>query len=156
MCEALLLLSSSSLAGQKHPSLLSRLCPKRRRYKDRFSLNIKIKLSIIFICRHRGCAHSDVRSLNTTIVEGPIEGHKSRLASRETADGLTGTNSGGSLDRTGSAPKWSRERRTRAGLREASRRDKAVRSLSLNYSNNTPVSRHLSNAHRQRNVLSDR
>ena len=34
---------------------------------------------------------SDVRSLNTTIAEGPIEKHKSRLASRETCDGLTGT-----------------------------------------------------------------
>ena len=113
-CEALL--SSSSLAGQKHPSLLSRLCPKRRRYKDRFSLNIKIKLSIIFICRHRGCAHSDVRSLNTAIVEAPIERHKSRLASRETGDGLTGTHSGGSMDRTESVPKWSRKRRACAGL----------------------------------------
>ena len=34
------------------------------------------------ICGHSGCAHSDVRSLNTTIVEGPIECHKSLLASR--------------------------------------------------------------------------
>ena len=34
-------------------------------------------------------ALSDVRSLNTTIVEGPIERHKSRLASGETGDGLT-------------------------------------------------------------------
>ena len=40
LCEALL---SSSLAGQKHPSLLSRLCLKCRRYKGRFALNMKIK-----------------------------------------------------------------------------------------------------------------
>ena len=31
-------------------------------------------------------------------------------------------------------PNWSQERRARAGLREASRRDKAVRSLSLHHS----------------------
>ena len=134
MYEAVLLLSSSSLAGQKHPSLLSRLCPKRRRYKDRFSLNIKIKLSIIFICRHRGCAHSDVRSLNTAIVEAPIERHKSRLASRETGDGLTDAYGRGSLDGTESVPKWTRERHACAGLKEAARQDKAVRSLSDNYS----------------------
>ena len=40
---------------------------------------------------HSGCVHSEGRSLNTTIVEGPIERHKSRLASRETGDVLTGT-----------------------------------------------------------------
>ena len=60
---------------------------------------------------------SDVRSLNTTIVEGPIARHKSRLASRDTGDGLTGTCSEGSLDWTESVSKWSRERRPRAGLR---------------------------------------
>ena len=49
-------------------------------------------------------------------------------ASRETDDGLIGTYSEGSLDRTESVPKWSRERRARAGLKEACRRDKAVRS----------------------------
>ena len=80
------------------------------------------------MCGHSGCAHSDVRSLNTTIVEGPIERHKSRRASCETGDGLTGTYSGGSLDRTESVPNWLQERRARAGLREASRRDKALRS----------------------------
>ena len=74
------------------------------------------------MCGHSGRVQSDVRSLNTTIVEGPIESHKSRLASRETGDGLTGTYSGESLDRTESVPKWSGERRARAGL------DKAVRS----------------------------
>ena len=62
----------------------------------------------------------DVRSLNTTIVEGPIERYKSRLASRETGDELTATYTGGSLDRTESVLKSSRERRTSAGLREAS------------------------------------
>ena len=31
-----------------------------------------------------GCVQSDVQSLNTTIVEGSIERHKARLASRET------------------------------------------------------------------------
>ena len=35
---------------------------------------------------------------------------KSRLASRKTGDGLTGTDSGGSLDRTESVAIWSRER----------------------------------------------
>ena len=58
-----------------------------------------------------------------------MERHKSRLASRETGDGLTGTHSGGSLDRTESVPKWSRKRRACAGLREASQRDKAMRSM---------------------------
>ena len=42
LCEALL--SSSSLAGQKYPSLLSHLCLKCRRYKGRFALNMKISL----------------------------------------------------------------------------------------------------------------
>ena len=68
-------------------------------------------------------------SLNTTIVEGPIERHKSRLTSRETGDGLTGTRSWVSLDRTESVPKWSRKRRACAALREASQRDKAMRSM---------------------------
>ena len=68
-------------------------------------------------------------SLNTTIVEGAIERHKLRLASRETAGGLPGTHSGGSLDRTESVPKWSRKRRACAGLREASQRDRAMRSM---------------------------
>ena len=51
-----------------------------------------------------GVAYTDVRSLNTPIVEDLIERHKSRLASRETGDGLTGTHSGGSLDRTNHRP----------------------------------------------------
>ena len=67
--------------------------------------------------------------VQTTIVEGPIECHKSRLPSRETGDGLTATYSGGSLDRTESVPKWSRKRRACAGLRKASQRDKAIRSM---------------------------
>ena len=46
LCEALLF--SSSLAGQKHRSRLSRLCLKCRRYKGRFALNMNIKSSIIF------------------------------------------------------------------------------------------------------------
>ena len=91
--------------------------------KDCFALNMKIESSTIFADTVSGCAHSDVRSLNTTIVEGPIESHKLRQASRETGDGLTDTYSGGSLDRTESVPKWSQELRARAGLREASRRD---------------------------------
>ena len=81
-----------------------------------------------YIFGHNGRVQSGVRSLNTTIVEGPIECHKSRLPSRETGDGLTATYSGGSLDRTESVPKWSQERRARAGLREVFRRDKTVRS----------------------------
>ena len=42
-----------------------------------------------FICGRSGCVHSDVRCLNTTMNEEPIERHKSRLCSRETDDGLT-------------------------------------------------------------------
>ena len=72
-----------------------------------------------------------IRSLNSTIVEGPIERHKSWLAARETGDGLTGTYSGGSLDWTESVAKWSRERRARPGRRGAPGRDKAVRSSSV-------------------------
>ena len=40
LCEALL--PSSSVDGQKHPSLLSRLCLKCRRYKGRFALKMNI------------------------------------------------------------------------------------------------------------------
>ena len=83
-----------------------------RRYKGRVALNMKIKSAIIVLR-----TDSDVRCWNTTIVKETIERHKSRLASRETGDGLTGTFSGGSLDRTESVPKWSRERRVRVGLR---------------------------------------
>ena len=130
LCEALL--SSSSLAGQKHPYLLSRLylayvgdikvvCPEHETQ------------IVHYICGHSGCADSDVRSLNMTIVEGPIERHKSRLASREIGDGLTGTSSGGSLDLAESVAKWSRERRAQPGRRETRGRDKAVRS-SLHHS----------------------
>ena len=46
LCEALL--SSSSLAGQKRPSLPSGLYLKCRRHKRRFTRNMKIKSSIIF------------------------------------------------------------------------------------------------------------
>ena len=42
------LLFSSSPAGQKHLSLLLRLCLICRRYKGHFSLTMKIKSSIIF------------------------------------------------------------------------------------------------------------
>ena len=70
LCEALL--SSSSLAGEKHLSLLSRLYLKCRRHEGRLGLNMKIKSSII--CGHSsGCVHSDVHS--STIVERPIEYH---------------------------------------------------------------------------------
>ena len=81
-----------------------------------------------------GCVQSDVQSLNTTIVEGSIERHKSHLASRETGDRLTGTYRGGSLDGTESVPKSSRERRARARLREAFRRDKSVCSRIIHHS----------------------
>ena len=80
-----------------HPSLvrntrtvvssMSDIC---RRRKGRFALNMKIKSAIIFLR-----ADSDGHSLNPTIVEGPIGRHKSRLPSRETDDGLTGTYSRG-------------------------------------------------------------
>ena len=55
-------------------------------------------------CGRSGHVQSDVRSLNTAIAEGPIDRHKSRLALRETGYGLTGTYSGGSLDRIESVP----------------------------------------------------
>ena len=42
-------------------------------------------------CGRSGHVQSDVRSLNTAIVEGPIERQKSRLAWRETGNGLTST-----------------------------------------------------------------
>ena len=71
-----------------------------RKYKVHFALNMKIKSAIIYLL-----TDSDVRSLNTTIVEGLIERQKSRQASRETGGGLTGTYSGGSLGRTESMPK---------------------------------------------------
>ena len=69
-----------------------------------------------YIFGHSACVHSEGCGLNTTIVEGLIDRHKSRLASRETGDGLTGTQSGGTLDRTESVPKWSRKRRACADL----------------------------------------
>ena len=130
-CEALL--SSFSLAGQKHPPLLSRLCLKCRRYTGRLALHMNIKSSILFADTVDALTATSA-VWTTTSVEGPIERHKSRLALRETGEGRTGTYSGGSLDRTESVLKWSRERRVRAGLRESPRRDKAVRSWSLNHS----------------------
>ena len=75
-----------------------------------------------------GCAHRDVRSLNKTIAEGPIERHKSWVVSRETGVGLTATYCGGGLDRTEMVPKGSRERRARAGPRKAKRRVKPMHS----------------------------
>ena len=80
---------------------------------------MNIESSIVFADTVGVCVQSDGRSLITTIVEGPIDRHKSRLASCETGDGLTGTYSGGSLDRTESVAKWSRERRVRPGRRGA-------------------------------------
>ena len=53
-------------------------------------MNINIKSSIIFADTVDALS-ATFAVLNTTIVEGPIERHKSRLASRETGDGLTGT-----------------------------------------------------------------
>ena len=91
---------------------------------------MNIKPSIIF-SEYRACVHSEGCSLNTTIIEGPIERHKSRLASRETGDGLTGTHSAGSLDQTESVPTWSRKRRACAGLGEASQRDKGMLDASV-------------------------
>ena len=76
---------------------------------------MNIESSIVFADTVGVCVQSDVRSLITTIVEGPIDRHKSRLASCETGDGLTGTYSGGILDRTESLPKRSREHRAREG-----------------------------------------
>ena len=77
-----------------------------RKYIGRFAVNMTIKSSIIFADTVDALTATFVRSLNTTIVEGPIERHKSRLASRATGNGLTGTYySGGSLDRIESVPK---------------------------------------------------
>ena len=100
---------------------------QRRKYKVGFDLNTKIKPLIIFSDR--------VDKITPTFAAHHRRfdrAHKSRLASRETGDGLTGAHSGGSLDRTESVPKWSRTRRACAGLMEASRRDKTIRSWSLN------------------------
>ena len=124
LCEAL---RSSSLVRNTIAAVSPSL--QRRKYKVSFVLNMDIKPHIIFF--NSAGADTDVRSLNTPIVEGPIERHKPRLASRETGDGLTGTYSGRSLDRAKKVLKWLHERRARAGLREASRRDKAMRSWSL-------------------------
>ena len=77
---------------------------------------------------HNACVQ-DGCSLKSTIVEGPIERHRSRLASCETGDGLRGTHSGRSLGRTESVPTRSRTRRACAGLRTVSQRDKAMRSM---------------------------
>ena len=101
---------------------------KCRKCKGRFALDMNNISSILFASTVDAFTSTFVRSLNTAIVEGPIERHKSQPGSRETGDGLSGTYSGGSLNRTKSVPRRSRERRARAGLREASRRDKAVRS----------------------------
>ena len=100
---------------------------QHRKYIVGFVVNVNTKLNTIYF-GHGGCVHREDRSLNTTIVEGPIERNKSRLASRETGDVLTGTHNGGSLDRSESVPKWSRKRRASAGLTEASQRGKDMRS----------------------------
>ena len=72
LCEALL--SSPSRSSDTPFSAASCMSDICRRYKGRFSLNMNIKSVIVFA--DIGCADSDVRSLNTTIVEGPIERHK--------------------------------------------------------------------------------
>ena len=54
-------------------------------------MNMTIKSSIIFADTVDALTATFVRSLNRTIVEGPIERRKPRLASREKGDGLTGT-----------------------------------------------------------------
>ena len=87
-------------------------------------LKMKINSSIVF-CAHSGCAHGDIRCLRATIVERPIEYHKS-LASSETGDGLTGPLGGGSLDRTKSVKAWTGPNRCRNG-RESSVRVQAQR-----------------------------
>ena len=65
--------------------------------------------------------------------KGGANATKSRLASRETGDGLTVTDSGGSLDRATSKTTWSQERYDRPDRREAPEKDKAVSSLSLTH-----------------------
>ena len=122
------LLSSFSLARQKHLFLLSRLCLT-------YVGDIKIVLPCPWRSNRRLNLRRDsyTRTLNTTTVEGPIVRHKSRLASRETDDGLTRTYSGESLDRTESVAKRSRERRAHPGRGEAPGREKAVSSSSLTH-----------------------
>ena len=51
-----------------------------------------------------GKAHA-LKATFVFMVQGPIERHRSQLASRETGDWITGTYSCGSLDRTKSVPK---------------------------------------------------
>ena len=109
------------------PSLLSRLVYIVGNIK--FVLMWIRKLILSYIFGHSGYVHREGRSFNMTIVQGPIERHKSHPAARVTGDGLTGTHDGWILDRIESVPKWSRKRRACAGLREASRRDKAMRSV---------------------------
>ena len=128
-CEALG--PSSSLAGQTHRRcrLVYQGSLQNRKYHVCFEVNMSIK-AVNYDFGQCGSVHSEGRSLNTTVDEGPIERHKSQLASRETGDRLTGTHSsGGSLDRTESVSKYFRKRRACTGLREASQRDEAMRSM---------------------------
>ena len=74
------------------------------------------------------CADSDIRRLNTTIVAGP--GLAPQITASLTRDRRWAhrTCCGEILDGTETVPKWSRERRSLADLREAYQPDKAMRS----------------------------
>ena len=118
-------LSPSSLDRTTVAAVSSRV--HFRNYKCRFDEYQNYTGSSIF--GHSGCVHSEGGTLDTSIVVGPIERHKSRLAPLETGNGLTGTPSEESLERAESVPKWSPKHRAYAGLKEASQRDKVMRSM---------------------------
>ena len=99
--------------------------------RKHFDVNMNIESPIIF-----GDTVDAFKATFAVWTRSPSKGRSNAtnhgyVASRETGDGLTGTHSAGSLDRTKTVPKWPREHRARASLREASRRDKAMRSWSL-------------------------
>ena len=99
---------------------------KCRKHKVRFDVNMNIKWSITF---------SD--TVDELILMFAVEHDQRRRSDR--APQITASftpdrrrahwhTERRSLDRTETAPKWPRERRARAGLREASRRDKGMHS----------------------------
>ena len=103
----------------------------RRRYNGRLALNM-IKSGNIFA--HKVDVPTATFAVWTRLSsKGRPCAPNSRLASRETGDGLTDTDSGGSLNRTESVARWSRERRACPGRREAPGLDKAVSSSSLTH-----------------------
>ena len=103
---------------------------KCRKYKVHFPVNMNVESSVIF------ADTVDAFKAAFTISTRPSSNGRSNATNRGKlhARQATGSHCGGSLDRTESVPKWSRERRARAGLRKASRRDKAVCLWSIHHS----------------------